>query len=778
MRRGLVAGATAVGMLVAAAVLPMTGAAGAEQPLSSVLRCDGAAPSETEAVALAAACDEDVEVLGASESDSAALYAEPDGAMRMEASVEDPVIGQSADARTLLSATEQPEYGWEGERWVGNCDPVEYADGCAEAGVQRAIWQFDGFDLLSELEPEDITSAVFIVRGETAWLDDVGCTANSLEIYDVPLISAGTDWSSTAAWTDDKRVSAMSTYWRECGKSPAYTGYFDFDATRLAVDAARDGRTSVAVGLRAVDETCMTCGWNLLEQHAILRVRFNRAPLAPSGMDIGFLYSKVPCADEPALRTTMPFIRAYVTDPDPIGSTNWVETVSFRIALADTPESALWEETSTKSYSVASHQAEVPPGILEDRGRYLLTTRGTDNHGLTGPSTSCVFTVDTTRPEAPAVNPLVGGEAVYLAGATRGGTGISGAFLFTSASDDVVSFVYAINGGYDKTALVTGPGNRAVLELRPTSTGSNDLHVRAVDKAGNTSEQITYEFSAAKAAFFVPTPPAITLAGPTSYTVGDIPTASVTLSADAVTPYGTVSVTSGSTTVGGAAFDERTEVLELDAAKLGTGTKTLTFTYRAFPEAPAWSTQRTITINPLAFSAPRSPALSGTAQVGKTLTAVRGTWTPSPTSTTYQWRVDGKAVSGATGSTWKVPSSARGKKVSVAVTGTKTGYATKTLVSPSSSAVKAGVFSAPAPTITGTPKVGATLRVLRGTWTPQPTTATYQWKVGSTSIKGATRSFFKVPSSARGKRVTVVVTGSASGYTTKVVSRTTTNTMK
>ncbi|MFE7504975.1 hypothetical protein [Promicromonospora sp. NPDC057488] len=197
------------------------------------------------------------------------------------------------------------------------------------------------------------------------------------------------------------------------------------------------------------------------------------------------------------------------------------------------------------------------------------------------------------------------------------------------------------------------------------------------------------------------------------------------------------------------------------------------------PTAPArWRGTLTVGTVEGVFSAPRSPALSGTAQVGKTLTAVRGTWTPSPTKTTYQWRVDGKAVSGATGSTWKVPSSARGKKVSVAVTGTKTGYTTKTLVSPSSSAVKAGVFSAPAPRITGTPKVGAKLSVVRGAWTPQPTTAKYQWKVGSTTIKGATRSFFTVPSSARGKRVTVVVTGSAAGYTTKVVSRTTTNTMK
>jgi hypothetical protein len=178
------------------------------------------------------------------------------------------------------------------------------------------------------------------------------------------------------------------------------------------------------------------------------------------------------------------------------------------------------------------------------------------------------------------------------------------------------------------------------------------------------------------------------------------------------------------------------------------------------------------------FSAVRSPAVSGTAQVGKTLTALRGPWTPAPTTNKYQWRLDGRSVSGATRQTWKVPASAKGKRVSVAITGSKIGYATKTLVSPSTVAVKAGVFVAPAPTVTGSARVGATLQVVRGTWTPQPSTVKYQWKVAGRSVEGATRSTFRVPSSARGKRVAVVVTGSLAGYTTKSVSRSMTSVIR
>src|SRR5690606_19937859 len=233
-----------------------------------------------------------------------------------QAADDTPVWWRNAAERTLLSPGNAAEPGWEGDRWVGYCAPEEYPEGCAEEGVHRAVWQFEGFDILRELEPEDITSATFILNGETGRLDDVGCTANSLEFYDAPLITPETGWSSTEAWTADKRVGQWSGYWSACEKTPRWTGYFSVDVTQLAVEAARDDRTSLAVGVRAADETCMTCGWNLLRQHAILRINFNRAPLAPSELSIGFLNTKVDCVDEPVLRTTMPFIGAVIPEPD------------------------------------------------------------------------------------------------------------------------------------------------------------------------------------------------------------------------------------------------------------------------------------------------------------------------------------------------------------------------------------------------------------------------------------------------------------------------------
>lgn len=767
MKRSLIAGATAAGLLFTAFVSPIAMAA---EPASSLAaECDGAAQGEAEASALAAACGEDVEVLGGV-GDGASLYAEPGGSMRFETSAVDPNVVSLSSTNTVLRPSGPSGYNWTGTQWVGYCDPAEYAEGCDAAGIQRLVWQFDGVDILRELEPGDITSAEFFANSDEAWLDDVDCTPSRLDFYDIPRISSATGWASTTAWTESRRVGGSTFYWGACEQTPHYLGFFDLDATQLAVNAAKADRSSVTIGVRAADETCMTCGWTSFKRSATLVVRFNRPPLTPTNLKTGSSDwgDGEPCVSGQVVRTTAPRLSADITDPDPGGMPDDSAPVfaTFRVAQASAPDTVLWEGSESYSHT-GRHSISVPSGILEHDGRYVWSVLGTDDGGLNGSTASCAFSIDISSPAAPVIVPLVGDQTVYLERTVRGGLGVTGSFLLTSSSNDVARYRYGINTQVPSNEIAAT--ENTVLQIAPSRAGLNYLWIDAVDEVGNVSKQTVHEFYVS---FNAPTspPPAITVTGPTSYTFGDIPTASVTLSADAATPYGTVTVKSGSVTVGSASFDERTEELELDPLALGAGTKTLTFTYQAFPGAPAWSTTRTVTITPLTFVASRSPSISGTVQVGKTLTANRWTWTPTPTTVKYQWRLDGKAVSGATSKTWTVPASAKGKKVSVAITGSKTGYTTKTLASPATAAVKAGVFVAPATTITGTVKVGSTLKAVRGTWTPQPSTVKYQWKVGGVAVKGATNYYFKVPASAKGKRVAVVVTGSRTGYTTKTVT--------
>jgi len=69
-----------------------------------------------------------------------------------------------------------------------------------------------------------------------------------------------------------------------------------------------------------------------------------------------------------------------------------------------------------------------------------------------------------------------------------------------------------------------------------------------------------------------------------------------------------------------------------------------------------------------------TPTISGSAKIGSTLTAKPGTWGPSPVTLKYQWRANGVAISGATAASYKVGSLLLGSKITVSVTGTKTGY--------------------------------------------------------------------------------------------------------
>lgn len=68
-----------------------------------------------------------------------------------------------------------------------------------------------------------------------------------------------------------------------------------------------------------------------------------------------------------------------------------------------------------------------------------------------------------------------------------------------------------------------------------------------------------------------------------------------------------------------------------------------------------------------------TPRLTGTAQVGKTLTATPGTWAAG-TALTYRWTANGKTVAGATGRTLKVTKALQGKRIAVQVTGTLAGH--------------------------------------------------------------------------------------------------------
>lgn len=161
------------------------------------------------------------------------------------------------------------------------------------------------------------------------------------------------------------------------------------------------------------------------------------------------------------------------------------------------------------------------------------------------------------------------------------------------------------------------------------------------------------------------------------------------------------------------------------------------------------------------------PEISGTAKVGKTLTAKPGTWKPAEVALAYQWYRNGTAIPDATASTYTLVAGDKGTTTTVKVTGSKTGYTAVTQTSKKTKKVAAGTLTTVKPKISGTAKIGETLTANPGTWKPAEAVLTYQWYRSGKKIKGATSSTYLLVSKDKGKKLTVKVTGKAPGYTTK-----------
>ena len=158
-----------------------------------------------------------------------------------------------------------------------------------------------------------------------------------------------------------------------------------------------------------------------------------------------------------------------------------------------------------------------------------------------------------------------------------------------------------------------------------------------------------------------------------------------------------------------------------------------------------------------------TPAVTGTAVVGETLTATAGTWNPAGVTLAYQWLRDGSIIGGATGSRYRLTTADVGRQISVAITGSKAGLLARTARSQPTAPVTAGSISAGQPAISGAAVEGTTLRVNIGQWSPTDLTFSYKWYAGTAKV--STSRKLKLTQKHRGKVITVRVTGSARGFT-------------
>jgi hypothetical protein len=81
------------------------------------------------------------------------------------------------------------------------------------------------------------------------------------------------------------------------------------------------------------------------------------------------------------------------------------------------------------------------------------------------------------------------------------------------------------------------------------------------------------------------------------------------------------------------------------------------------------------------------PTITGIAKVGRVLTAHAGSWSVRPATYAYQWYRNGSKITGAAKATYKLTKYDRGRRLSVRITATRTGFATGTAISAATSKI-------------------------------------------------------------------------------------------
>ena len=170
-----------------------------------------------------------------------------------------------------------------------------------------------------------------------------------------------------------------------------------------------------------------------------------------------------------------------------------------------------------------------------------------------------------------------------------------------------------------------------------------------------------------------------------------------------------------------------------------------------------------VTVGAAALTA-GTPTITGTPVVGSTLTADAGEWSPEGIEFSYAWLRG--TVEVASGPSYTLAAADQGAPITVAVTGTRSGFATETATSVATAPVAGKAMTTGALSISGTRAVGSTLKVVSGAWTPADAIFTYQWLRDGKPIAASTgtKSSYRVVTADAGHKLSVTVTGFADGF--------------
>lgn len=176
------------------------------------------------------------------------------------------------------------------------------------------------------------------------------------------------------------------------------------------------------------------------------------------------------------------------------------------------------------------------------------------------------------------------------------------------------------------------------------------------------------------------------------------------------------------------------------------------------------------------FTNTAPPTIAGTPAVGQTLTINPGTWSSQPDAFTYEWLRDGEDTVVSEDVSYRPTRADAGHFITVLVTAQSDGDASTS--SAESDRPTATVTIAPAtgtaPRISGTARVGKTLKIVNGSWFGTPDRYAYRWYRNGAAISGAVKTSYLLRSVDQGRKITVKVTSVKAGYPSTTATSTAT----
>ena len=191
----------------------------------------------------------------------------------------------------------------------------------------------------------------------------------------------------------------------------------------------------------------------------------------------------------------------------------------------------------------------------------------------------------------------------------------------------------------------------------------------------------------------------------------------------------------------------------------------VTATQPGFPKTTV-SSNRTPAVGPGQITNDLAPSIDREARVDAALTASPGTWTPGTSTLGYQWLAGSRPIPGATSPTYTPGPDQVGKPISLRVTASKVGYDDVSVESPLTAPVAKASFRTDAqPKISGSPRLGETLSLVPGAFTPAAEQTTTTWLRDGTPVDGATGPTYQLTTDDLGSTLSTRTKLTRPGYT-------------